>query len=429
MCLPLNLGAIYNHLVETDLILAFDVVLGGLYFLWFINSKGFSKPKLIWGKVTPPFVLLFAWTCLSAINAISLTMVGLGLYMIIKSYLVYLYIVNNVRTKSQLNRMVMWLLIGISFQGFLGIVQYTTGSSLGLEFLGAHVNKRMSGVTRVRGTIGMPNQFGAWLALIIPIAVSLFIFEEKGRRKLYLGGATFLGILGLLMSFSRSAWAGLLGSGGVFIIILLTKRMMKPKYFLTIGVALVVVVGMVIGFWDTILMRFDTGSTGKYRWIMIDIAIDIIKDNFLVGVGLHNYNFHQIEIFRFWNPVHNTYLRLAAETGIPGLMFFLIIIFMSLKESYSMLKCKDRQIFALALGCFCSLWAFLFTVNFGPEYGHYRIKFLFWFVIGVIMSLRRVYNLNLKKMRQRQRALSARPGNGKQIPAPIASVQRTAGAP
>ncbi len=284
-------------------------------------------------------------------------------------------------------------------------------------------------MTRVRGTIGYPNQFGAWLALIIPVAVSLFIFELKGRRKLLYGGAAFLGILGLLLSFSRSAWAGLLGSGFILIVLLAKRRLLKARYVLALFVACLMVIALVIGFWDTIVLRFETGATGKWRLVMMDIAGDIIKDNPLFGVGLMNYKFHSIEHFHFWHPVHNTYLRLAAETGIPGLLFFLLVVVVSMKEGHKMLKCKDRYIFSVAIGTLCSIWAFLFTINFGPQYQHYRIKFLFWFMIGIIYSLRRVYRneVVLKQQihqKQKQKVVPAQLGSEQPNPVPNISKVR-----
>jgi len=368
-------------------------------------------------------MLMLFWTGLSAINAISLTMLGMGIYMMMKAFMVYLYILNKVTTKEQLRGLIKWLLAGLGFQGFLGLVQYTTGSSLGLELFGAISKQRMAGVTRVRGTIGYPNQFGAWLALQIPIAVSLFIFELRGSRKTYYGVAAVLGIFGLLLSFSRSAWAGLLGCGLVFVIIMARRRLLKPKYIITLGAAMVFLSVLVVVFWDTIVLRFETGDTGKYRMIMMEIAYDLIKENPVFGVGLHNYKFHQVELFRYWNPVHNEYMRLAAETGLPGLLFFLSVIWISLKECSALLRCRDRFIFAVALGSICSMWAFLFLINFGPEYAHYRIHFLFWILVAVMLSLRRIYYSTVDRYQKQnpsgQSGPMAAPRNGKIAPADI----------
>ncbi|NIR53083.1 hypothetical protein GWN42_31665 [candidate division KSB1 bacterium] len=54
------------------------------------------------------------------------------------------------------------------------------------------------------------------------------------------------------------------------------------------------------------------------------------------------------------------------------------------------------------------MWAFLFTINFGPQYQHYRIKFLFWFMIGIIYSLRRVYKHEVALKQQLLRKKSQR---------------------
>ncbi|MFQ5706570.1 MAG: O-antigen ligase family protein [bacterium] len=395
--LPFQIGLMYTHLLKADIIYAFDAVLFILYALWIKESNGFARPPVYWGKVTLPTILILIWTCVSFINAISATMTGLGLFMIIKAFMMYLYVVNHIVTKKDLRMAVNWLLGGLLFQGVLGLVQFTTGSSLGLEFAGALVKeKHLSGLTRIRGTLGMPNHFGAWLALLFPLSISLFIFEHKSRQKAFYGFAALFGCFAVLLSFSRSAWAGIIGGTVIFLIIIIFKRLMKPRYFLALGVATIIIAGLVVYFWPLIMRRFEAGSTGKYRMLMIDIAFDIFKENFLYGVGLHNYRFHSIQRFRFWHPVHNTYLRLLAETGLPGLVFFLMLVFVSIRESYKMLRSKVKFIFTVALGTLASLVAFLFTINFGPEYQHYRIKVLFWVIIGVVFSLRRVYHHTMK---------------------------------
>ena len=65
---------------------------------------------------------------------------------------------------------------------------------------------------------------------------------------------------------------------------------------------------------------------------MFRVALNIIQQNPLFGTGLNTYSEvmhhydpkHLIGGFEF--PVHNMYLFIAAEIGIPGLLFFLLFL-------------------------------------------------------------------------------------------------------
>ncbi len=428
--LPFQLGAFYTHLLDVDLIYAFDATLGLLYAVWIAETRWFRRRPIYWGGLTIPWVLLLIWTCLSFVNAISLTMAGIGVYMIVKAFLIYLYMINNIRTKARLRVAVNWVLGGMLFQGFLGIVQYTTGSSLGLEFAGAVFKGRSeSGLARIRGTLGIPNQFGAWLALIFPLGVSLFIFELERRRKLYYGLSTLFGAFALLLTFSRSAWAGVIGGMLFFLAIVTYKRLLKVKYIVAMVLGAIVLAGVVIYFWSLIQLRFETGATGKYRLIMANIALELFKENPIFGVGLHNYRFHSMQYFRFWQPVHNTYLRLLTETGLPGLLFFIWLVLRAIRETLVMLRSRDRLIFSVALGTFCCIVAFLTAIQFGPEYHHYRVKVLFWVVLGIVFSLRKAHLHSMKAMKvQRERKLAVQE-QGRSEASPPAAERHSAESP
>ncbi|MEI9910005.1 MAG: O-antigen ligase family protein [Bacteroidota bacterium] len=82
--------------------------------------------------------------------------------------------------------------------------------------------------------------------------------------------------------------------------------------------------------------EFKDVSTAErfYRWIA---GIRMIKDNPLTGFGpntfYNNYKPYAVPAFKTWvsnNPdhstIHNYFLLIAIEQGIPGLVFFLLLI-------------------------------------------------------------------------------------------------------
>ena len=64
---------------------------------------------------------------------------------------------------------------------------------------------------------------------------------------------------------------------------------------------------------------------------MLRKAKEIIKDNWLIGVGIGNYTFAlrakypEIKVWEL-QPVHNTYLLILAELGVVGFLFLLLLL-------------------------------------------------------------------------------------------------------
>jgi O-antigen ligase len=81
--------------------------------------------------------------------------------------------------------------------------------------------------------------------------------------------------------------------------------------------------------------EFKDASTAErfYRWIA---GVRMVKDNWLTGYGpnsfYYNYKPYAVPAFRTWvsdNPehstVHNYFLLMTIEQGLPGLLFFLLL--------------------------------------------------------------------------------------------------------
>ncbi len=97
-------------------------------------------------------------------------------------------------------------------------------------------------------------------------------------------------------------------------------------------------------------------SSNAYRLKMWGgITLDIIRDNWLVGVGFGYIPFkYTFETYIRTMPVyhsHNTYLQITGEMGILGLIVFLGLIFIIYKYSIKrLIKGEDRYIRTMAAG-------------------------------------------------------------------------------
>jgi O-antigen ligase len=400
-CLPFLTGAMYSHVWDDNLIYSFDVLLVLLYVIWAVESRSPSRGGIVFNAYCSTALLKIAWSAITILPAISQVRGAAAVIMLAKAFLMYFYLLNNVRTRETFDIVVHWLMVVLLFQGLVGVLQYTTGGSLGLGFLGERSMAFQKSLSRVRGTFRHPLQYSAFIIMLIPLAFSLFIFTAKSIKKTFYGVAALLALLALLLSWSRSAWASLLLAFGFFVLFLAKKRVLSARISIALGTVFIAIGTIVVAFWDLIVLRFETGSDPVHRIRMIEVAIPMITENPILGVGLFNYEFHSMAHFRFWQPVHNDYLRLAAETGIPGVLLFLIISFLVLRQGWKMLKVNDRFMYAVAVGILTGHLALLIEVNFTPDYQHYRVKTLFWVLAAMIFAMPRVmgYAEMMKKLR------------------------------
>ncbi|MFH1943667.1 MAG: O-antigen ligase family protein [bacterium] len=402
--IPFKVGFIYTWTISNDLIFAFDCFLFLLIGLWFFRTHGFRTGNVYLGKASIPAFIHVFWCLLSISMAVALRPSIFANFMLIKAVLLYFYIINNCTTKRHLIVIINMLMISCAIQGALGILQKYLGHPLGLEFLGERQVSYGYMLSRVTGTLTYPNQYGAFMILLLPMSMSLYLYAKERIKKLFYAAVTGIGLLGLFFSLSRSAWIAMIGAVIAIVILLSKRRELGPRLFFAILAIMSVIVFIGIIFGDYIALRFGTGEAGEYRFLMIRIAIPIILSHPIFGVGLFNYEYYSFPIFRFWHPVHNEYLRLAAEIGLPGLFFFLWFVFIVVRDAYSGLQFKDRYLNAVALGLIGSYIAFGIVVTFGPMYQHYPQKTVFWLLAGLAVSLKRIRRFELIKL-QRRKAL------------------------
>ncbi len=438
--LPFGTGLAYTPILKVDLVLMCDVFLALLYALWLYRTNVLTNIRLRAGALFKPAMFILLWSLLSLTSAIAMTATGFGIFMMIKAYMLYFYLVNNIKTKPQLIFAVNALIYSLLFQGIVGTGQFVLGRDLGLGFLGERGSNYGKELARMRGTLGYPNQFGAFIILLLPLAISLAVFVRRSFYKTVLIIASGLGLGTLFLTLSRSSWAGFLIASIVFLFLLFRRGLLKPKFIggfaaLAIAVALIAFLN-----WDKIQARFESGSEAKWRILMIEIAFPIIADYPVFGVGLNNYQWHSFDEFRFWHPVHNEFLRLAAELGIPGGIFFIWMFVCVLRECYRNIRIKDTTINAVAVGVFCGIVAFMVAINFGPEYQHYRIQMTFWALCGFAFSFQQIRALEIMRAKKQQEmanpktvpsaqngTLAPANGNGSQNP-PLTPPRRGMGA-
>lgn len=204
---------------------------------------------------------------------------------------------------------------------------------------------------RAYGSFSHPNMLGGFLVIGLFFLIGLLFNYQKRYYNppwrvnymlvlsaLYLFSSLVIITYGLLLSFSRSAWLGLIVAM-LFIWIMLFWQKQKRLlwFFLKVNIVMLMVVVLFMANYGNLLFsRFDTSSrleaqSISERQVGWEESLDIIKDNPLLGVGLGTYtvslyNLNPSQPAYYYQPVHNVDLLVMSELGIVGWLILTIII-------------------------------------------------------------------------------------------------------
>lgn len=243
------------------------------------------------------------------------------------------------------------LSLAVVYSSAIAIAQFFFQSSLGGPFwwLGertfnvatpsiakAIINGQL--IMRPYGTFPHPNV----LAGFILIALILIFFSSQNLsilKKFIHYTAIFLGVLAIVVSFSRSVWLVGLLVGGWFALIKKPRTVARQLAGLRLlrggGILLIVFATLLL-----IKLPFSTDEAVSQRLQLIKAASLMIKNFPLSGVGLNNFivrlpDYWSLVGFTYWlQPVHNIYFLIVAETGLTGLLIFLWLLILTCKRLF-----------------------------------------------------------------------------------------------
>ena len=198
---------------------------------------------------------------------------------------------------------------------------------------GASIVRLADGLSFLRayGTLPHPNILGGFALLFLLGPAALFLRKEKPNLLALL--LFSLGVILLVLTFSRSAWLGFI----FFLLVLVWKH----KAFNHARLIAFIVVG-VMSFALTLLplqrlaqarMNDSTSNTEKFsitaRNFLSQEALQMIRERPLTGVGIGGFVLQLAERAGegyIIEPVHNLFLLAGAELGIPGLLILVGLV-------------------------------------------------------------------------------------------------------
>ncbi|MBN1449857.1 MAG: O-antigen ligase family protein [Anaerolineales bacterium] len=364
------------------------------YAFWILDKK---PPLRFSGAITVPALLYLSMSALSIYQSRNLSLSLFGLFLDLQLILMYFYIFNHIRTWDDMRLVIGVMAIFLLAESVVMILQYFLGLSfqVGAITTGGYGDSTSAGVMgpRVGGTIGAPNSAATYLASMLIITFSTYLTNKLVNRKLALL-AFILGIVALIATFSRSGW-GSFSIGMTLLILLSFSRIIRipngSRDLLILAISGILFLAI---FGQQVFNRLEAAITDRTRPELAYMAYKII-DDFPLGVGVNNYDqvmsdkyAHPKWVGHTLYPVHNKYLLIWSETGLHGLIAFLLLLFSATWKALRYLQrpgIADRFYIpgASLLGALAGYSFHLSTEGFGSR-SNLQV---FWFIIALIVAV------------------------------------------
>ena len=325
------------------------------------------------------FVLLLLVTGLLSIPlAFNKTAAFYGFNEFLKVILMFIIMVNVVRTEKRLKAMLLLALITSGIVSAAAVNDYRLG-----VFLRDLANNR------IRGSIGNlfdnPNDLALHLVTMVPLAVGLLLGSRGGMKKLFFAGSAALISVGVIATFSRGGFIGLVCVGAV-----LAWRLAKSNKFLIIAglpIALLLFLLFAPGGYKSRIAS-TTDDSGIARREELKRSLFVALHHPLFGVGVNNYILYS----DVNHASHNAYTQVASEMGFPALVFYILFLITPLKglrrisRATSATRHSSRYYY-LAVGLEASLIGYMVSSFF------LSVAYLWYayYLVGYAICFRRLY--------------------------------------
>jgi O-antigen ligase len=353
----------------------------------YIPSQLASENSLtVWAREVK-LVLLLALLCLlSVFQAHDPGQSWDSFWTYFKVVVMFIVMVNVVRTELRLRGMI-WLALGISFV----VSAYALNDYRGGQF-------RVSGV-RIGGVLGglfeNPNDLALQLVIMIPLAWGLLLAARGFVKKLLYAACALVMVGGVVVTFSRGGFLGLLCAAFVMLWKTVGRRNRLALVVVTVVLAAAFAAAAPSGYRSRLFSAVDTDrDTGSVsaRYGLLQRSIYVTLHHPLMGVGIGNFPLVSVRD----QVSHNAYTQVSAEVGIPAMLVYVLFLFAPLKRLRRVERETERPAgggrrrsrhYYLAVGLQASLVGYMVSSLFASVAFHWYGYYL----IGYALCLARLY--------------------------------------
>lgn len=292
----------------------------------------------------------------------------------IEYLLIFIVVVNLIKTYDELKIIVYSFLICAVANGVYSFYQILSGTLIGSR----------SGYYGV-ASLGEPSSFstGGYFLITCLVSMAIFFLAKKKIMKLISATSTVLCVIGWLGSGSRANVIG-----GLFAFSIFGRLITKIK-----GVRYVFVIGFVIFiFFTVILVRLPTMTRitnvqqmqlsyiQRAKLIYISLWNEAPKYAMVFGLGKSA----TTTLLGGTGEAHNHYLRIFIEMGILGLVSFLYLLSSIIKMSLELNKNSQYSLGkAMAVSCLLVTLSLMIASIAQDAFLPVKVNETFWVVVGL----------------------------------------------
>lgn len=279
-----------------------------------------------------------------------------ALYKLIKiSELLFLSLI-IIKLKPTLISISSSLTVGVLYSSVIAIGQFITQASLGGAFwlLGERTfNLTTPGIAKIAlngqmllrpyATFSHPNVLGGFLAVMLCVILNVMLHYRQHLSKsrlLFFLVSFILGLFTLVLTYSKASFAVFLFGVILVFFVLDNKRNLSiftKNNTLILGIFFCLIL---ISLFTPFILPQNDGSF-RERAVFISTAFEMLKYKPVFGYGLNNFIVHLKDFILhpdgifIYQPLHNVYLLVFLETGIWGIIVFMILVSKLLLRSFN----------------------------------------------------------------------------------------------
>jgi len=320
------------------------------------------------------------WSFFAQQASIPAQLGGLGMYLF--SALAFLLAANTIQEMKWLQRMC-WLFMAI-----------------GAVYLLFQYIPPLRNIEVVQDAVTRGSMFWIWLAAL-PLSQAIYNDDLDIRWRLALVGLT-AAAFGITLGRSLGWTSGWLPAAAAVMVIVVAGRTRLSLWLTLLMIPVVIFLGL-----EKINSLIFVGDNEYSLITRVEawrIVLEIVKDNWVFGLGLSNYYWYTslypiLGYFVNFNS-HNNYIDLIAQTGVVGLLAFLWFAFEIGRLTWNLLDRVPqgfmRAYMIGALGGLAGMlvagmfgdWVIPFVYNVGYE--GFRASVLGWIFLGSVVALEQI---------------------------------------
>lgn len=335
-----------------------------------LHAQSFRMPAPLW-----LFLAFVVWSFAGSFTSAYPEIVDDFVVTQVKLLCVMALIVNTLRTEGQIRFfLVFYLACFMAYPARVTLLNWMSGYTVAGRAIGS-------------GLYYNSNELATQALFALGVALGLGLSASRHRiaGALALASALVLLVV-ILLTQSRGAVIGLVLT---MVPTLLVIGWRRPVRLIAFAFVVAMVVGIIVPpkAWNRLsgigkltstetIAEADPEGSAAERFKIFLVGVNIAKDNPVFGVGLGAYG---LENARYApdlgkKDTHNTYLNLAAEVGIPGLLLWVALVWNVLRGAYRMRQSRSVPMARLQFWLESALWAYLISALFGT---YSRINILY----------------------------------------------------